>query len=82
MLKTEEEQKVKFLRVKFYWEEGSFIFYIKRKDGGYFTAKEIDNLLKKYKEEDEFYNDMDWEDFLEGKGFSVERVDYDYSIYF
>ena len=68
--------------VKFYCEDFSFMWDIKNKDGEEPEKKEIEELLDKYREEEPYYDDMGFYDYLTEKGYVINSIVEDYLIYF
>ena len=77
-------EKVKLLRLNLWcWEDDQNIFYIHRKDGGEFTLADIEELLEKHKKETNYkYTLQTFKEYLENQGYKVERVRYDFKLYF
>jgi len=65
--------------IRFWWTEGDFLLEI---EGERVTKEVIEKLLDEYREEDEYYDDYGWAEYLEKKGYKVRIIEPDYEIYF
>jgi len=62
-----------------FYDHGTSIIGIIRTDC---PKKQLEELLKEYKESDDAYNWEDWIDFLKRQGFMVQCLTPEYEIYF
>jgi len=61
---------------EFWWSEGSFLMDIDA------DKKTVEELLDEYRASDEYYNDIDWRDFLVKRGIKARFLEPEEKLYF